>query len=123
LQIADSETHMMSPYRFRRALIDEIKELSATQRAALAQECRQALTVADEPQPVTKWRWHFNLIDKAFLVWAAGFVGLILFTPRPGGVAWALQSEHIGEFSQMFFALVAMPWAILRLLGRLGRGY
>ena len=114
---------MMSPYRMRRTLLAEIAQMDQPQRKWFAGECLAALHEADQPQPVVKWRWHFNLIDKAFLVWIVLLTGMILFAQQPGGLAYSLRWENIGEWGHLYFIIVAIPWAILRLLGRLGRGY
>jgi hypothetical protein len=110
----------MSPYRFRIGLLEEVKRLGATQRHALARECLQALNEAEQPrQPIARWRIQWNWADSIGLIWAIIVVLMVVFAQQPGGFERSLQSENIGEWGNLLFRVVLIPWAILRLLSLL----
>jgi hypothetical protein len=60
--------------------------------------------------------------DKAALIWAMIVVGGILFLQQPGGFERSLQAENIGEWGNLLWRVVGIPWLVLRAVDLIAGG-
>ena len=52
--------------------------------------------------------------DRVALGWAFVLILGVLFLQQPGGFERSLQSENIGEWGNLLWRLVGIPWLALR---------
>lgn len=60
--------------------------------------------------------------DRLALIWGLVVIGAILFMQQPGGFERSLQAENIGEWGNLIFRIILVPWLVLRIIDLLSGG-